>query len=350
VNLKFVYVTGMAIIALFMGAFHDALAANDGATSGKPSLSNVPIFARVGNRVVTVREFDAAIGDAQRTKFYHGKPPEAEEEALRREVGQKLIDRAMLLIEAKRLKLKPDAKLINQQIEAYESANATNKTWKIIRKNGLPILKMTFEDDDMRRQLEERARKVKAPNSKQLRAYYDANLDKFTEPERVRVSVILIRVDPSSPDFDASRKKSEELIKQLKEGADFAELAALHSGDIESADQGGDMGYLHGGMLGGLASEVVSKLKPGELSEPTGMMEGFAIFKLTDRQQGTTKSFEEVKERTRDLYLKDDSDRAWELLIARLRKNTPVKVDESVYAVSENAAGAMGADTSVTAK
>ena len=351
-NLKFIYVVGMALTALTLGPLYntDALAANGDAASGKPSLSNVPIFARVGNRVITMREYDAAIGDAKRTKFYHGKPPEAEEQALKREIGQKLIDKTLLLIEAKRLKLKPNAKIVNQQIEAYENANAMNKTWKKIRKNGLPILKMTYEDNDMRRQLEEKIRKVKAPNSKQLRAFYTANMDKFTEPEQVRVSVILIRVDPSSPDFDASRKKAEEIIGLLKEGADFAELAAQHSGDIESASQGGDMGYLHGGMLGGLASEVVSKLKPGEISAPTGMMEGFAIFKLTERKQAAPKSFEQVMDRAKTLYLEEKSDSEWESLIVRLRKNIPVKVDESVYAVSSSGSEAAGDISSVTAK
>ncbi|MFZ2541187.1 MAG: peptidylprolyl isomerase, partial [Gallionella sp.] len=184
---------------------------------------------------------------------------------------------------------------------------------------------------DLRGQLEQRVRNVPAPSKKKLRAYYTANPSKFTEPEQLRVSIIQLRVDPSAPDFDAARLKAEELIKQLHAGADFAELATLYSGDAESAEQGGDMGYLHSGMLNGLAQEVVNKLKPGEISDPVGMMEGITIFKLVDRIEAKLNSFEEVEQRARELYLTDEGERAWNSLIAKLKKKTPAKVDESRY-------------------
>jgi len=147
----------------------------------------------------------------------------------------------------------------------------------------------------------------------------------------LRVSIILLRVDPSAPDFDAARMKGEDLVKQLREGADFAELAKLHSGDAETVQQGGDMGYLHGGMLSPLAQESVSKLKPGEISDPVGMMEGMAIFKLADRKDAKLNSFDAVKPRARELYLIDEGERAWKLLIAKLKKSTPIEVDESRF-------------------
>lgn len=353
-NLKVIRnTTALAFAILFIGVLYrsETLATEVGGASGKVSQSETPIFARVGDRVVTVREFDLAYGEAKRKKFYHGKPPEGEEEALKREIAQMLIDRALLLIEAKRLNLKPNAERVNQKIAQFDQINSDKEDWKVVRtRGGLQNLKMTYEHSDISMQLEERVRNVRPPNNKQLRAYYNANLDKFTEPEQVRVSVILIKVDPSEPDFDKARKKAEEIIVKLREGGDFAELAALHSGDIETVNQGGDMGYLHGGMLGGLASEVVSKLKPGEISEPTGMMEGFAIFKLTERNNPKLKSFDQVKERAKELYLVDEGTRAWDGLIARLRKKIPAKVDESRYAASENPSISEGVTPSVNVK
>lgn len=328
----------LAFAILSIGGFYrsEVLAAEVVEAGEKRGQANVPIFARVGKRVVTMREFDLAYREAERKKFYHGKPPEGAEEALKREIGQMVIDRALLVIEAKRLKLKPNAEWVNQQIAQFDQVNSESEDWKAIRsKGGLQNLKMTYENSNITLQLKERVQKVKPPTDKQLRAYYNAHLEKFTEPEQVRVSVILIRVDPSEPDFDKARKKAEGLIEKLKEGADFAELAALHSGDLETVNQGGDMGYLHGGMLGGLATEVVSKLKPGELSEPIGMMEGIAIFKLTERSAPKIKSYAQAKQRAKELYMVDEGERAWEELIVKLRKKIPAKVDESAYSTSK---------------
>jgi len=108
-------------------------------------------------------------------------------------------------------------------------------------------------------------------------------------------------------------------------------MAKLYSGDAETVEQGGDMGYLHGGMLSEMSQLIVSKLKPGEISDPVGLMEGIAIFKLTDRNEPKLNSFEAVRQRARDLYLVDEGERAWKSLIAKLKKNTLIKVDESRY-------------------
>lgn len=312
-------------IAILFGT--EALAANAGATSG----NTPPVFAKVGKVVISQPEYDAVFASMNRNRFYHGKPPEAEIAVMQREVADKMITGILVLSEAKRLKLKPDSTEVKQKIDQYEQRNANNPQWLKVRERALPVLTRQFQDENLRNQLEQRVRKVSAPSEKQLRAYYTANPDKFTEPEQQRVSIILLNVDPSAPDFDAARKKGEDLVKQLRAGADFAEMATLHSGDTETVEQGGDMGYLHSGMLSEMSQLVVSKLKPGEISDPVGLMEGMAIFKLTDRKEPRLNSFESAKQRARELYLTDEGERAWKSLLAQLRKTTPIKVDESRF-------------------
>lgn len=319
----------LALTALIIGMLSGtgALAADASA----PDSSAPPVFARVGKIVITWRDFNNAYASASRGRFYHGKPPDAEVAALQREIGDKLVTDALLLNEAKRIKLKPDAAAVKQKLEAYDQRNSGSEQWQKIRDRALPALAKRYEEENLLSQLEQRVRKVRAPNEKQLRAYYQANPDKFTEPQQLRVSVILLYVDPGIGDFDIKRKKAEELVKQLREGADFAEMAKLHSGDAETVNQGGDMGYLHGGMLSEMSQQAIDKLKPGEISDPVGLMEGIAIFKLTDRKEAKLNSFDAVRERAGELYLTDESERAWKSLIAQLRKKTPVTVDESRF-------------------
>ena len=175
-------------------------------------------------------------------------------------------------------------------------------------------------------------RKVPAPSEKQLRDYYAAHQDKFTAPEQQRVSLILLKVDPSSPNevWQAAQDAGKDLTKRLSAGADFAELARDYSDD-SSAEAGGDMGYLHTGMLAEAAQETVNKLKPGETSDPITLMEGVTILRLTDRVPPKLNSFDEAKERVRSLWLAEQSELAWNSLIAKLKKNTPIRINELRY-------------------
>jgi len=330
----------LTVLSICMLFSNEALAAEDAAAVISADSSTAPVFARVGKVIITQRQYDGEYAAASRNRFYHGKPPEAEVAALQREIGEKLINDALLLSEAKRLKLKPDDAEVKQKLEKYEQRNAGNPQWQKIRDRALPVLTKQYQEENLRSQLEQRTRKVPAPNEKQLRAYYNAHPDKFTEPKQLRVSVILLSVDPGIGDFDTKRKKAEELVKQLRAGADFAEMAKLHSGDEETANQGGDMGYQHAGMMSEMSEQVVDKLKPGEISDPVGLMEGIAIFKLTERKEPQLKSFDEVKQRARELYLTDEGERAWKSLIAQLRKNTSVTVDESRFLPLPNSAAA----------
>ncbi|MEO8332515.1 MAG: peptidylprolyl isomerase [Gallionella sp.] len=323
----------LALTALSIGILFgtEALAADASPSNTSAVGSSSPVFAQVGKIVITQRDFDSAFAAASRGRFYHGKPPEAEVAALQREIGDKLITEALLLSEAKRLKLKPNAAEVKQKLEQYEQRNAGNEQWQKVRDRALPILTRRYEEESLRSQLEQRVRKVPTPSEKQLRAYYTTHPEKFTEPEQLRVSIILLSVDPGLPTWDETRKKAEGLVKQLREGADFAEMVKLYSGDAETVNQGGDMGYLHSGMLSEMSQQVVSKLKPGEISDPAGLMEGIGIFKLTDRKEAKLNSFDAAKQRARELYLTEEGERAWKSLIAQLKKKTPVKVDESRY-------------------
>ena len=332
-----------AAILLFGGAMFGAAALAADATP--PDGASVPpVFATVGKSVITQQDYDMAFAAAARAKFYHGKPPDAAVALLQREVGDKLVANVLLFHEAQRRGLKPDETLVNQQIEQLEQRYRDNEQWKQVRAQELPRITRQLKEGNMVRQLEKIVRDVPAASEKQLHEYYTAHPEKFTEPEQQRVAIILLRVDPSSPSevWQQALKTGEDLTARLRGGADFAELAREHSGD-SSAEKGGDMGYLHSGMLAEAAQEHINKLKPGDISDPIALMEGVAIFRLTERTQPKLNSFEDVNDRARNLWLTDQSETAWKNLIERLKNKTPVRVNELRYlplpAPVENPAG-----------
>jgi parvulin-like peptidyl-prolyl isomerase len=295
-----------------------------------PAATQSAPFAKVGEIVISHQDFDSAFAQAARSKFYHGKAPDNAVALLQREVGQSLVDDILLAKEAVRRKLQIDQAAVKQTLAGYEERYRGSEQWKNSRERVLPGLKAKLERDSLLEQLGKQVRTVAAPTPGQLEQYWATHKDKFTSPEQVHVSMILLKVDPSSPaaKWDAANAEGAAIVKRLKAGAGFKELARLHSGD-GSAEAGGDMGYVHRGMLPDLAQEAVDKLKPGEISPPVVLLEGVAVILLQERKAANLNSLDAVRDRARDLWMRERGDEAWAALLAKLRRETPVKIDES---------------------
>ena len=318
--------------ALLVGAIQAYAAAPAAAQETAPAVSAPAVFARVGDAVITVDEYEMAFTAAARSKFYHGKSPEGEVALLQREVADKMVTRTLLLREAQRRGIVPDRADIDKSIAGYDRRYANSEQWKKTREFALPALIARLEEDSLIGQLEAQARAVAEAPVDDVKAYYAANPDKFTEPERVRISTILIKVDPSSPkeDWDKASEEIKAIQKLIKDGGDFAALAKEHSKE-SSAANGGDMGYMHTGTVPPVAQEVLAALKPGEMSEPLRLLEGYALLKLTERVPAKLHDFERVQPRAKALLQRDLQDAAWSALIGELKKATPARVDESRF-------------------
>lgn len=301
--------------------------ANEGKLSAQRSTSGQALFAKVGDREITLDQYRQHYNRAIRERFYHSKPPEAELDAVRKEIGDELIIRELLLLEAGRLGLQADAKTVQATLEQYDRRYAESSRWQEQRASLLGTLKVKLEEDDLLRQVESRIRNIPAPTEKQIRDYYQQNPDKFTEPMQQKLSLILLVVDPSSSKdvWQAALDKGRELVEELRNDADFAEYARSYSGDV-SAENGGDMGYVHREMLSESVQIAIDKLQPGQMSDAIRTLQGIAILRLDDRKPKRLKELSDVNERARKLWLREHSDAAWSGFKAKLRVDTPVTV------------------------
>jgi parvulin-like peptidyl-prolyl isomerase len=288
------------------------------------------VFATVGGTAILQKDFDAAFATAVRNKFYHGKPPEGEVAKLQREVADNMVSDILLAKEAKRRKLQPDHAAVQKEIDGYERRYKDSAMWQQNKAKLLPPLKAKLEDNTLLEQLKTSTRDVGPASDAQVQAYYEQNKDKFTEPEQVKISMILLKVDPSSPQakWDGALEEGAAIVKRLKDGADFAQLAHLHSGD-PSASKGGQFDYLHRGMLPDAAQAAVDKLQPGAISDAVALLEGVAIFRLDDRKSPKLNPLSAVRQRAHDLLQRDRGDQAWAALLAKLREQTPSKINEA---------------------
>ena len=131
--------------------------------------------------------------------------------------------------------------------------------------------------------------------------YYSENKSKFETPEQVRASHILIKPDTNDPNADpnqakaTAKAKAEDLLKQIKGGADFAELARANSA-CPSSKQGGDLDFFGRGQMTPPFEKAAFALKAGQVSDVVETQFGYHIIKLTDHKDANTIPFEQAKD------------------------------------------------------
>jgi peptidyl-prolyl cis-trans isomerase D len=130
----------------------------------------------------------------------------------------------------------------------------------------------------------------------ELRAVYAGSMDNFRMPERVKARHILIKTQGKS---DAEKKqalqKAQDLLKQLKAGGDFSQLAQKNSDDTSNAPKGGDLGWFVRGQMVPEFDKAAFAMKPGELSDIVTTEFGYHIIKVDETESARVKPFEEVK-------------------------------------------------------
>src|SRR3954471_21941124 len=127
---------------------------------------------------------------------------------------------------------------------------------------------------------------------------YNNNSEQYTTPEQVRASHILLKTE--GKDVAAVKAKAEELLKQLRAGADFAELAKKISDDEASAKNGGDLDYFGRGRMVPEFDQVAFTLAPGQISDVVKTQYGYHIIKVVDKKAATTRPLAEVRQQLND--------------------------------------------------
>jgi peptidyl-prolyl cis-trans isomerase D len=130
-----------------------------------------------------------------------------------------------------------------------------------------------------------------------LRRAYDSDKDQYRVPARVHVQHILLKTtDKPQADFPKIQARAEELLKQLKSGADFNELAKKNSEDPGSATKGGDLGWIVRDQTVKAFESAAFSLKPKELSSVIKTEYGFHILQVLEKEEAHLRPFEEVKD------------------------------------------------------
>jgi peptidyl-prolyl cis-trans isomerase SurA len=129
----------------------------------------------------------------------------------------------------------------------------------------------------------------------EVKKYYDAHKLEFNRPEQVALAeIFLSTAGKSAADVKATRKKADDIVKQLREGADFNEMAKRRS-EGTTAPEGGQLGVFERGQLSKQIEDVVFSLKHGEVSDPIPTDKGFEILKVEQHFQAGEQPLDKVE-------------------------------------------------------
>jgi len=129
-----------------------------------------------------------------------------------------------------------------------------------------------------------------------LRQVYSSAGDRFRTGERVRVRHILLKTtEKSADDIKKIEAKANDLLKQIKGGADFGKLATENSDDPGSKDKGGEYGWMAKGQTVPAFEASAFSLKKDEISNPIKTEYGYHIIQVLDREDPKVQGFDDVK-------------------------------------------------------
>ena len=155
---------------------------------------------------------------------------------------------------------------------------------------------------------------------KRMQQYYDQHKTEFIEDDQITASHILVKTE----------EEARDVLKELKQGKDFDEVAKAKSTD-PSSSQGGSLGTFGRGRMVEPFEEAAFALKAGDLSEPVQTQFGWHIIKVTDRSEGAQQPFDEVKE---DIRQKLSSDYI-QTLLQELQDKATIEVKDPAYQIAD---------------
>ncbi len=137
-----------------------------------------------------------------------------------------------------------------------------------------------------------------------LRGYFDEHRGDFVVPEERAMRHILIALAPGAD--EAARQTAEQeaaaVLQRLRDGEDFAALAKAHSDDPGSAANGGDLGWVEPGLMVAPFEQAAFALDKGQISELVRTDFGFHIIQVTAIRGGGEADFESVRDKVDAAY------------------------------------------------
>ena len=271
--------------------------------------------AVVNGSPITQNQFDREMTRVEQTLLSRGRHlNESEMARLKKQVLEDLINRELLYQESQKQGITVEDSAVDEELEKLKNRFPSETEFK------KALVQANLSETAVRNQIREEVAITQlvdkqfgdklTVSDKESESYYDGHTNLFKQPEQVRASHILIKVDPQAGESQKAeaRKKIEEIQKKLQGGEDFAALAKEYS-QCPSGANGGDLKYFRRGQMVKPFEAAAFSLKPGEVSEIVETRFGYHLIKVTDKKPEETVAYDSVNEKIKE-HLRREKARA----------------------------------------
>jgi peptidyl-prolyl cis-trans isomerase C len=287
--------------------------------------------AVVNGSVITQADFDRAMTDTQQRLSSTGSPlTDSQLPEIKRKTLEWLIGGELLYQESQKKGINVDEAATNEQLKKLkERFSSEDEFEKRLSNMSLSeaLLKSQLKRSMAIQQLIEKVIiKNVTVSEKEIKGYYDGHPDSFKQPEQVRASHILIKVDPQAEESQKAeaRKTLEKIQQKLKKGEDFSTLAKEFS-QCPSNANGGDLGYFSRGQMVKPFQEAAFALRPGEVSDIVETRFGYHLIKVIDRRPEATILYKDAKDRIEQRLKQKKVQEEVSLYVAKLKDKAKVE-------------------------
>ena len=288
-------------------------------------------IAVVNGSVITQEDFDREMGRVRQQFLRSGKPLiDSQIPKIKKEVLENLIDFELLYQESRKKAIKVDEAEVDEQVMKMKKRFPTEAEFK----NAL--IKQNFSETAIKAHIKRGLAtqqfigtyiaKNATASDQEIKAFYESHPNLFKQPEQVRASHILIKVEPQANESQkaAAQKKMEKIQNKLKKGEDFAALAKEFS-QCPSSAKNGDLGYFSRGKMAKPFEEAAFALKPGEVSDIVETRFGYHLIKVTDKKSENAIAFEAIKDRLGKYLKQKNVQKEVKLYVQKLKEKAKVE-------------------------
>jgi len=298
----------------------------------EPEVDGKQVVAEVNGVPIYSSDLNLAVTRFQQTLTSSGQEQQPRSEAELRDAAlQVLIENELLFQEAQARGFTATAEAVEEELAAIEGQFPGPTTFD----KALAQMSVTREDlrrdlqraQAVERMIETAIRPTVSVSLEEARGYYDANPARFTDPERVHVRQVFLRVGPDTTEEQKAemRRTLEGLRGRALQGESFAKLADQYSQDPNSGE-GGDMGFLVRGQLAKDFEKTVFALKDGEISGVVSSVYGYHLVQAIEHQAPAQLSFERVKESLTGFLARRKLDQTVSALAKELREKARIAI------------------------
>jgi peptidyl-prolyl cis-trans isomerase C len=273
----------------------------------EPKMDPNALVATVNGTKITAGQIDKVL-DARLEQMASRIPPNMKDQyrqQMRKRLVEQMVIEEILTQKEKTLNIAVTQADVNAQVQdQMKQQNLNLDEFKALLKN-YGTTYAEFEQNMRKKLMFEKLMegefksKIKEANDAAIKAFYNENIDQFKEPESIHTKHILIKPadgnDPNKTKPEA-KAKAEEVLKKVKAGGNFEELAKEYSA-CPSAKNGGDLGEAPKGSFVPAFEKAAYALEPNQVSDVVETEFGYHIIKLISHKDANTVSLEQAKEK-----------------------------------------------------